>query len=127
MAPTNMIQLDQYYNSLQDSHHELYDTVKDTNQRKYSAVSDKSKTFGQSLKDLFFPDDKSNRRIIRVKKKQLGSFSTTQKPYFTTVSTRSPSRYSQERDKISSESFPYFFQKPIEAPISRYEIFLCFL
>lgn len=124
VGPTTMIHLDHYYNGLQEvNQNDYYDTKKDIKRRKFSNEPEKSKSFGQSLKDLFFPDKKSNRRIIKIKKQQLETFTTTLKPFFTTLSTLkeklSYSKYNQDIDKISSQSFPYVFQRPIGAPSSR--------
>ena len=113
VAPTNMIQLDHYYNSLQENK-DKYDSIQDTNRR---TVPEDSPTIGQSLKDLFFPSTKSNRRVIKIKKPMAGLPSTTLKPFFTTLSTlKDKLSYT---DKKYSQSFPYVFQKPIEAPSSR--------
>ena len=116
VAPTNMIQLDHYYNSLQESNNK-YDTIQDINRREYSPEPEDSPSIGQSLKDLFFPSTKSNRRVIKIKKPMTGLPSTTLKPFFTTLSTlKDKLSYT---DKKYSQSFPYIFQKPIEAPSSR--------
>ena len=112
VAPTNMIQLDQYFNSLQENN--KYDP-KDTDRREYSPEPEDSPSIGQSLRDLFFPSTKSNRRVIKIKKPGLPS--TTLKPFFTELSTlKDKLSYT---DKKYSQSFPYVFQKPIEAPSSR--------
>ena len=123
MAPTNLIHLDHYYNSLKEANqNDYHDSMKDMNRRIFPIPPEEPKTFGQSLKELFFPDEKSNRRIIKIRKPQMGSVPTTMKPLFTTLSTLedklSFTKY-VDIDKMSSESFPYVFQRPIEDPSSR--------
>ena len=116
MAPTNMIQLDNYYNSLQEQSKKYHDPLLDT-RRDFSPVSEDSPSIGQSLKDLFFPSTKSKRRVIKIKKPMAVLPSTTLKPFFSKLSTlKDKLSYT---DKKYSQSFPYVFQKPIEAPSSR--------
>ena len=115
VAPTNMIHLDNYYNRLQE-HYKYQDPLLDT-RREFSPTPEDSPSIGQSLKDLFFPSTKSNRRVIKIKKPMAGLPSTTLKPFFSTLSTlKDKLSYT---DKKYSQSFPYVFQKPIEAPSSR--------
>ena len=60
VAPTNTLYLDEYYNGLEG-----------IKKRKYS-YTEKPKSFGQSLKDLFFPNVRNpNRKIVKVKKPHL--------------------------------------------------------
>ena len=116
VAPTNMIHLDNYFNSLKE-HSQKYDPSKNTIRREYLPVPEDSPSIGQSLKDLFFPSTKSNRRVIKIKKPMVGLPSTTLKPFFTTLSTlKDKLSYT---DKKYSQPFPYVFQRPIEAPSSR--------
>ena len=51
VAPTNMIQLDQYFNSLQENN--KYDP-KDTDRREYSPEPENSPSIGQSLRDFLY-------------------------------------------------------------------------
>ena len=64
VAPTNMIHLDNYYNRLQE-HNKYQDPLLNT-RRDFSPTSEDSPSIGQSLKDLFFPSTKSNRRVIKI-------------------------------------------------------------
>ena len=110
MAPTNMIHLDHYYNSLKADDQDQYYSNRRT--------EEETKNFGQSLKDLFFSNEKS-RRIIKIRKPQLESYQTTIKPYFTTLSPlKDKLRYSKY-DTVALDSFPYVFKRPIKAPSSR--------
>ena len=116
VAPTNMIHLDNYYNSLKENNHK-YETILDSNRREHSPVPEDTPSIGQSLKDLFFPSTNSNKRVIKLKKPMVGLPSTTLKPFFTTLSTlKDKLSYT---DKKYSQPFPYVFQRPIEAPSSR--------
>ena len=116
VAPTNMIHLDNYFNSLKEHSHQ-YDPSQNTKRREYLPEPEDSPSIGQSLKDLFFPSTNSNRRVIKIKKPMAGLQSTTLKPFFTTLSTlKDKLSYT---DKKYSQAFPYVFQKPIEAPSSR--------
>jgi len=131
IAPTNMVMLDDYYNNNKDlAFH----------RRRLSVVREKPKGFGQSLKDIFFPNV-NTRKIIKVRKPQLKSMSTTMKPIYTTlraIQQKFPSilldpytRMKKNR-KIMAESklqygspgqtkedtfddFPYKFHKPIQS------------
>ena len=116
MAPNNMIHLDHYYNSLKEvKQDDYYASINSANRRQ----EEEPKTFGQSLKDLFFPKEKSKRRIIKIRKPQLESHQTTLKPYFTTLSTLKDKMSYSKYDTLSLNSFPYVFQRPIKAPSSR--------
>ena len=111
VAPTNMIHLDHYFNSLKEQ-----SKSQDTTRREYSPVPEDSPSIGQSLKDLFFPSTNSNRRVIKIKKPMAALPTTTLKPFFSTLSTlKDKLSYT---DKKYSQSFPYVFQRPIEAPLS---------
>ena len=71
-----MIQLDEYYNGLEE-----------INKRKYS-YTHKPKSFGQSLKDIFFPNVRNkNRKLVKVKKPHLNFVSSTVKPIIETMAT----------------------------------------
>ena len=108
IAPTNTVHLDEYYNSLAG-----------IKKRKYTFKTEKPKSFGQSLKDLFFPKVRNpNRKIVKVKK-PLNFVSTTMKPLLSSISTLKSSLGFQQRmepEKKSEDNFPYKFLKPIEVP-----------
>ena len=108
IAPTNAVHLDEYYNSLEG-----------INKRKYTFTTEKAKSFGQSLKDLFFPKVRNpNRKVVKVKK-PLNFVSSTMKPLLSSVNTLKSSLGFQQRmepEKKGEENFPYKFLKPIEVP-----------
>ena len=103
-----MVHLDEYYNSLEG-----------IKKRKYTYTTEKPKSFGQSLKDLFFPKVRNpNRKIVKVKKKPLSFVSSTMKPLLNSVNTLKSSLGFQQRmePEKKEENFPYKFLKPIEVP-----------
>lgn len=101
VAPTNTLYLDEYYNGLEG-----------IKKRKYS-YTEKPKSFGQSLKDLFFPNVRNpNRKIVKVKKPHLSFVPSP-------LSVPGPEvrlGHHQEADRSKADTFPYKFLKPIEAP-----------
>ena len=130
VAPTNMILLDDYYNK----------KVMGLQRRRLSKVKETPKGFGQSLKDIFFPNTPA-RRIIKVKKSKARPFLTTMKPIYTTLkaiqnkfpsilidpykqlrknkpSTRQDKLIKKQGDTEDDEDntdFPYKFHKPISS------------
>ena len=70
-VPSNMVMLDDYYNKIRDAGDQ---------RRRLHTIQEKSKGFGQSLSDIFFPN-LAPRRIIKVRKGQ----PTTMKPLYTTL------------------------------------------
>ena len=103
-----MVHLDEYYNGLEG-----------IKKRKYS-FTEKPKSFGQSLKDLFFPKVRNpNRKVVKVKKPQLNFVSSTMKPLLNSVKTLKSTLGFQQRtepETKNGDTFPYKFLKPIEVP-----------
>eukprot|EP00090_Calanus_glacialis_P008621 TRINITY_DN16973_c0_g1_i1.p1 TRINITY_DN16973_c0_g1~~TRINITY_DN16973_c0_g1_i1.p1 ORF type:complete len:620 (-),score=99.64 TRINITY_DN16973_c0_g1_i1:77-1936(-) len=125
VAPTNMVLLDDYYNK----------NVMGGKRRRLHLIKEKPKGFGQSLKDIFFPNTPT-RRIIKVKKPKPQPILTTMKPIYTTlkaIQNKFPSilidpykqmRLNKQNNLImkkqgmiqeteSYHDFPYKFHKPI--------------
>ena len=73
-----MVGLDKYYNGLEGINH-----------RKFTFTTGKPKSFGQSLKDIFFPlARKPERKIVKVKKKPNYNIISTMKPQMDKVAMR---------------------------------------